>query len=820
MDPSSDPDSPNPSGPCRPGRLLRSLVAWTASISLVLVQTTAWGQPHAEGVTAGQAANPVARGSVTSSSAAEVVPGYTATPSEAGGSSADLASRARARLAACALTPTDTVCQALTGATSSAQTPRDPVSPYDASVLAARRIAARPALELEDISAYYAGCAVRTDPGAPARTQLCRRYAGAAPRSCSRSLEVVVSRTNTCAAGEWMSSATSGSFGMAVQCLPERPVTQQRFRLTSPSGAVTFLNIDVAATRLSPQRVGTLSHGARPSEPPEQVWVTGSGCEGDDCRLTALVAQESRRVCSGSGEGEAACTEVRPFIEEYAACPVGSLGGDQIAPLLPDGDDGAPPPPDGRRLDPARCFTPYAGTGEPGQPGRDTSGRSPATLWAATGSREITGWRVNPAYGPVPRLAMTYERARVELAEEDRWTDACPPALAAPGRCRAEGSARCVEGPETRRINGVDVARACWRYATALRCAEDSAGGECQALADRGCTETGSTCREADPATGTCRVTEARYRCPESGGPATSVSSCPRDVFCLAGNCFDTRYTNDADFARTMSFMEAAREAGVYLDADRMRVFSGEANSCRNRLLTNCCGADPAGATMTNQRVFGAGSRLVFDILMNADNREFVYQGVSALLTGSGYSGTFSAYGVTVAVNGAAVPASSVVLYNGPSMVIAFDPWSLVIAVIIYIVMSAMSCNEQEGRIAMQEGARLCRAVGTYCSSCIRVLGRCVSCTTHTTGKCCFNSVLARIVNEQGRLQVGRGWGSAQAPDCSGFTIAELQRLDFAAMDLSEFYASIVPTLPDASVQRQRNRTRAPECYFGSGRCP
>ena len=44
---------------------------------------------------------------------------------------------------------------------------------------------------------------------------------------------------------------------------------------------------------------------------------------------------------------------------------------------------------------------------------------------------------------------------------------------------------------------------------------------------------------------------------------------------------------------------------------------------------------------------------------------------------------------------------------------------------------------------------------------------------------------------------IGKGWGGAQNADCSGFTVAQLQTLDFAAMDLSEFYASLVPTLPN-----------------------
>ena len=38
---------------------------------------------------------------------------------------------------------------------------------------------------------------------------------------------------------------------------------------------------------------------------------------------------------------------------------------------------------------------------------------------------------------------------------------------------------------------------------------------------------------------------------------------------------------------------------------------------------------------------------------MNAENREFIYQGVSALLTSGGFSGSFTSYGVTVRYRGA-----------------------------------------------------------------------------------------------------------------------------------------------------------------------
>lgn len=409
--------------------------------------------------------------------------------------------------------------------------------------------------------------------------------------------------------------------------------------------------------------------------------------------------------------------------------------------------------------------------------------------------------------------------AQPSQPEMDTWTDQGT-VLEEGGRCTVVTAERCVDGPSTRTINGREVTRACWSYERTLSCDGGTPTNECTGLAAQGCTPVSTTCQQTNAATGECEIHQDTYRCPTPEQTVTSTGSCPSDVFCLGETCFPTSYVQDADFAQAMSFMEAGREAGVYLDPDTLQIFKGEANSCRDRLLKNCCGSDGSGASMTNQSLFGTGSKLVFDILMNADNRRFIMQGMSALLTGSGFSGAFTSYGVTVAVNGAALPAGTVTVFSGQSIVVAFNPWALAIAVVIYVVMSMMSCDQDEGLLAMKEGAKLCHTIGSYCSSCIRVLGHCVSCIEHTTGKCCFNSVLARIINEQGRQQFGKGWGEAKAPDCSGFTVEQLQAMDFAAMDLSEFYASIQPTLPNAEAIRDANAGQVVDCYYGQGKCP
>ncbi|MBL0123752.1 MAG: conjugal transfer protein TraN [Betaproteobacteria bacterium] len=98
-----------------------------------------------------------------------------------------------------------------------------------------------------------------------------------------------------------------------------------------------------------------------------------------------------------------------------------------------------------------------------------------------------------------------------------------------------------------------------------------------------------------------------------------------------------------------------------------------------------------------------------------------------------------------------------------------------------------MSCEEKEKFTALKKDQRLCHDIGEACSKKL-LFGACLE-RTHTY--CCFNSLLARIINEQGRPQLGRGWGDAKNPDCGGFTPSQLQSLNFAAMDLKEFYETL-----------------------------
>ena len=80
---------------------------------------------------------------------------------------------------------------------------------------------------------------------------------------------------------------------------------------------------------------------------------------------------------------------------------------------------------------------------------------------------------------------------------------------------------------------------------------------------------------------------------------------------------------------------------------------------------------------------------------------------------------------------------------------------------------------------------------------------------------CTFGSKLGRILQEQGRRQLGRGWG-----DCRGFSVAEIESIDFGSLDLSEFTGNMMDgdmepdvSLPDAADTGAAMRTRVREFY-------
>lgn len=112
----------------------------------------------------------------------------------------------------------------------------------------------------------------------------------------------------------------------------------------------------------------------------------------------------------------------------------------------------------------------------------------------------------------------------------------------------------------------------------------------------------------------------------------------------------------------------------------------------------------------------------------------------------------------------------------------------------ILIDANVTGCSQTEVDLAQKRDAGVCVNVGSYCDK-STFFGACL---VKKETYCCFNSKLSRIVNEQGRPQIGKTWGSPESPDCSGMTVEEIQQIDFSRIDFSEFYADINAKMPIA----------------------
>jgi conjugal transfer mating pair stabilization protein TraN len=305
-------------------------------------------------------------------------------------------------------------------------------------------------------------------------------------------------------------------------------------------------------------------------------------------------------------------------------------------------------------------------------------------------------------------------------------------------------------------------------------------------------------------------------------------------VFCLGTSCFNIASVNDPDFARSVSMIEGAREAGIYLDTDRMRMFIGSPSECSLRygpsgtMVANCCKPDSSYSGYSNQSLFG-GSSYMYDSLFTMDNAQFIYQAVGAMVAGGEVTGSFSAFGVTLTMGAESVAAleasyaagetaGAIYVAESGTWAVSFNPWAIVVMIIIMLIIEEISCDTPEEIHQLRDGARLCHQVGEYCVR-RHLFPHHRQCRKLNRAFCCFNSMLSRIINQQGRPQIGKGWGDPRGPDCSGFTVAELQRLDFGAMDFSEFYASIIPKLPDTNAIATGAAAGAASCYYGRGRC-
>jgi type-F conjugative transfer system mating-pair stabilization protein TraN len=112
------------------------------------------------------------------------------------------------------------------------------------------------------------------------------------------------------------------------------------------------------------------------------------------------------------------------------------------------------------------------------------------------------------------------------------------------------------------------------------------------------------------------------------------------------------------------------------------------------------------------------------------------------------------------------------------------------------------NCKPEEKQLAQMRQRNLCHQVGnTYCAK--KVLGKCVA---KKTSFCCFGTKFAKIIQEQGRQQLGIGWGEAKCPDCRALTVTELTRIDLSKINFSEVFADLMSKYKQPNIQALQER--------------
>ncbi|MDR1235380.1 MAG: conjugal transfer protein TraN [Holosporaceae bacterium] len=107
------------------------------------------------------------------------------------------------------------------------------------------------------------------------------------------------------------------------------------------------------------------------------------------------------------------------------------------------------------------------------------------------------------------------------------------------------------------------------------------------------------------------------------------------------------------------------------------------------------------------------------------------------------------------------------------------------------VSMGLAGCDEDSRVVGKLRGERKCLQVGTYCAEYVNV-GLAKFCLRKKTVFCCFGTKFAKLLQEQGKSQLGMNFGSPECPDCRGFTPDELSRIDFSKLNLAEIAADVI----------------------------
>jgi conjugal transfer mating pair stabilization protein TraN len=149
----------------------------------------------------------------------------------------------------------------------------------------------------------------------------------------------------------------------------------------------------------------------------------------------------------------------------------------------------------------------------------------------------------------------------------------------------------CVEGPETRIINGYAVTRDCWRYKKEYACKTGVILSDCEELL-KNCQFIKEDCLSKDAATG-CSHKQKTYRCPFEDGKTTEYMFCGSQMYCIDGDCYKSEYQENKNMPTALAHLEMLKNLKdhIVFDAKMLSIFQGNKHECHKTVtgFNNCC---------------------------------------------------------------------------------------------------------------------------------------------------------------------------------------------------------------------------------------
>lgn len=390
-----------------------------------------------------------------------------------------------------------------------------------------------------------------------------------------------------------------------------------------------------------------------------------------------------------------------------------------------------------------------------------------------------------PVGGPFNNEVRVKHLGTVPGTATATWNETACQALAADATCTLQSEV-CVEGAGTRNINGTNVYQPCWKKRRTYSCSNITEGAGCNPPA--GAQFLTQSCLWSDAA-GICRLFEKTYRSIASitngGGTWSYDPACPAAG---DGSCSETSSTCvEGAGTRIVDGVAVTAECWKQSATFQCTRADGQGTDCDVRpgctLKEDRCLDD---ACKTVEHVYSCSSSETHETTGSLCGAQICLGEQCYTLqdqTSSDLPAVFSSLAVMDAAG--ADHNAGVSLFKGEGLrckkaVLGFrncckdSGWGLDLGI--------AGCDAQEKELAERQKAKACHYVGTWCSN-DTIFG----CVEKSMRYCCFEGVLGRIVQEAGRGQIGKGWGSAEHPDCSGFTVEQFQQLDLSEVDFSEF---------------------------------